>query len=111
MKKTAKKVARKTPSTRGKAKAAVSLDRVFYSLSDPVRLGIVAMLIERGECTCAELDGGRPKSTMSHHFKVLRDAGVVHTRVEGVTHINSLRRDEINAAYPGLLDVVAAAMG
>ncbi|CAH0323095.1 ArsR/SmtB family transcription factor [Pseudomonas mediterranea] len=55
------------------------------------------------EATCGELDGGRPKSSMSHHFRVLRDAGLVHTRNVGTTHMNSLRRDELESRFPGLL--------
>ena len=53
------------------------LERVLYALSDPVRLEIVRRLAEVGEASCGELDGGRPKSSMSHHFRVLRDAGLV----------------------------------
>ena len=43
------------------------LERLFYALSDPVRLEIVRRLAELGEASCGELDGGRAKSTMSHH--------------------------------------------
>ncbi|NLA03844.1 helix-turn-helix domain-containing protein, partial [Rhodococcus hoagii] len=53
------------------------LERVLYALSDPVRLGIVRHLAGGTEASCGELDGGRPKSSMSHHFRVLRDAGLV----------------------------------
>jgi DNA-binding transcriptional ArsR family regulator len=86
----------------------IQLDRACQALSDPVRIGIVVQLFRQGECSCAELDGGRPKSTMSHHFRVLREAGLVHTRVDGVTHINRLCRDEIEADLPGFLDAVIA---
>jgi DNA-binding transcriptional ArsR family regulator len=82
------------------------LDRVLHALSDPVRLGIVVQLHRHGEASCATLDGGRPKSSMSHHFRVLREAGLVHTRPQGVTLMNSLRRDSLEAAFPGLLDAV-----
>lgn len=82
----------------------------FHALSDPVRLGIVRQLAREGEATCAALDGGRPKSSMSHHFRVLRDAGLVHTRAEGVSHLNTLRKDELDRRFPGLLDAVLAAI-
>ena len=62
----------------------VRLEDVFYALSDPVRLDIVYCLAREGEATCAALDGGRPKSSMSHHFRALRDARLVLTRNEGV---------------------------
>ena len=86
----------------------VVLEDVFHALSDPVRLGIVLQLARDGDANCAALDGGRPKSTVSHHFRVLREAGLVHTRVEGVVHMNALRRDELDRRFPGLMDAVLA---
>jgi DNA-binding transcriptional ArsR family regulator len=82
------------------------LESVLNALGDPVRLGIVRQLAREGECSCAALDGGRPKSTMSHHFRVLRQAGLVETRHQGTTHLNSLCRPAIDAAFPGLLAAV-----
>ncbi|CAG8863748.1 hypothetical protein PS627_00686 [Pseudomonas fluorescens] len=81
----------------------LNLERVLYALSDPVRLEIVRCLARVSEATCGELDGGRPKSSMSHHFRVLRDAGLVHTRNVGTTHMNSLRTAELDGRFPGLL--------
>lgn len=46
---------------------------------------------------------------MSHHFRVLRAAGLVHTRTEGTTHMNRLRREELEARFPGLLEVMLRA--
>tara|TARA_Y100000815_G_scaffold199018_1_gene182481 strand:+ start:208 stop:522 length:315 start_codon:yes stop_codon:yes gene_type:complete len=82
------------------------LERVLYALSDPVRLEIVRRLAEVGEASCGELDGGRPKSSMSHHFRVMRDAGLVCTQSVGTTHMNSLRRADLDARFPGLLDAI-----
>ena len=82
------------------------LARVLYALSDPVRLEIVQRLQQVAEASCGELDGGRPKSSMSHHFRVLRDSGLVCTCVVGTTHMNSLRRQEMESRFPGLLDAV-----
>ena len=62
-----------------------------------------------GEASCSALDGGRPKSSMSHHFRVLRDAGLVRTRGEGTQHLNSLRREELDRRFPGLLNSVIRA--
>ncbi|MBV5892661.1 helix-turn-helix domain-containing protein [Pseudomonas aeruginosa] len=81
------------------------------ALSDPVRLEIVRRLAELGEASCGELDGGRPKSTMSHHFRVLRDAGLVQTQTIGTTHMNSLRRDDLNNRFPGLLETILSQRG
>ena len=85
-----------------------TLERVLYALSDPVRMQIVRCLSGVEEASCGELDGGRPKSSMSHHFRVLRDAGLVHTRNVGTTHMNSLRKDEMSERFPGLLDAILA---
>jgi len=82
------------------------LERVLYALSDPVRLDIVRQLGRLGEASCGELDGGRPKSSVSHHFRVLREAGLVHTKNVGTSHINTLRRGELQARFPGLLDAI-----
>lgn len=86
----------------------VALERVLYALSDPVRLSIVSQLARDGETTCAALDRGRPRSSMSHHFRVLRDAGLVWTRNEGTTHMNALRLDEMEQRFPGLLPAILA---
>jgi DNA-binding transcriptional ArsR family regulator len=86
----------------------IELTRVLYALSDPVRLDVVRQLDREGEASCTALDRGRPKSSMSHHFRVLRDAGVVQTRCEGTAHLNSLRRAELDRRFPGLLDAVLA---
>ncbi len=87
----------------------VSIEEVLHALSDPVRLDIVRQLAEQGEASCTALDGGRPKSSMSHHFKVLRAAGILQSRAEGVTHMNTLREDELNRRFPGLFQAVLAA--
>ncbi|TBU94606.1 ArsR/SmtB family transcription factor [Stutzerimonas kirkiae] len=83
-----------------------TLERIFHALSDPVRLEIIRHLARVSEATCGELDGGRPKSSMSHHFRVLRDAGLVQTSHAGTTHINRLRREELDARFPGLMAAV-----
>ena len=82
---------------------------VLYALSDPLRLKIVRQLADEGEAACGEFEVRMPKSSLSHHFKVLRDAGVIATRGEGVRRINTLRRKELDAAFPGLLDAVLGA--
>ncbi|WP_339419343.1 MULTISPECIES: ArsR/SmtB family transcription factor [unclassified Pseudomonas] len=86
----------------------LTLERLLYALSDPVRLEIVRCLAGVPEATCGELDGGRPKSSMSHHFRVLRDAGLVQTRSAGTTHLNSLRGDLLDERFPGLLQTILA---
>ena len=84
----------------------VSAEQVFHALSDPVRIGIVRQLAALGEASCGALDGGRPKSSISHHFRVLRSAGLVRSWPQGTTHMNQLRRDELDRRFPGLLDAI-----
>jgi DNA-binding transcriptional ArsR family regulator len=86
----------------------IQLESVLYALSDPVRLSIVRQLALEGAATCAALDGGRPKSSMSHHFRVLRESGIVKTRTDGTSHMNELRRSDLEEAFPGLLTAVLA---
>ncbi len=84
----------------------ISLAGVLYALGDPVRLEIVRLLATKGEHSCAEFDFAIAKSTMSNHFKILRESGVLLTRKEGTLHINTLRREDLEALFPGLLDAV-----
>lgn len=82
------------------------LERVLYALSDPVRLDIVRRLSGVPGASCGDLDGGRPKSTVSHHFRVLRESGLIQTECAGTTHMNKLRRAELEARFPGLMAAI-----
>jgi len=83
----------------------IQLTEVFHALSDPTRLAIVRGLDGVDEQSCSGLDISLSKSTLSHHLKVLRDAGVTHTRIEGTHRLMSLRREDLDARFPGLLEV------
>jgi DNA-binding transcriptional ArsR family regulator len=87
----------------------MTLAAVMAALSDPVRVEIVRQLAAEGERTCGTFDLGVSKATRSHHFRVLREAGVTHTRAEGTHRHLSLRRDAMDARFPGLLDAVLTA--
>ena len=80
-------------------------------MSDPVRLAIVKHLAEDGGKACGTFCLPVAKSTASHHFRVLREAGVIQMRPEGTQYINSLRREDLDARFPGLLDSVLRATG
>jgi DNA-binding transcriptional ArsR family regulator len=85
----------------------LELAAVLHALSDPMRLHIVAELAaEGGERTCNSFNLPIVKSTCTHHFKVLREAGLIHQRVTGTKRVNSLRREDLDAKFPGLLDAV-----
>jgi DNA-binding transcriptional ArsR family regulator len=87
----------------------VALPEVLHALSDPVRLSIVRSLAHDGERCCGDLAVPVSKSTLSHHLKVLRQAGVTYTRADGTQRFVSLRREELEGRFPQLLDAVLEA--
>ncbi|WP_282782206.1 MULTISPECIES: helix-turn-helix transcriptional regulator [unclassified Nocardia] len=90
------------------ATADLELAAVMHALSDPVRLQLVACLAcDEGE-NCGELSHNIElhKSTLSHHYRVLREAGITRTTVVGRTRLIRLRYEDLQARFPGLLDVV-----
>ncbi len=91
--------------------ATVQLADVMHALSDEVRLRIVRLVDEAGEVRCGTLELGVTKATRSHHLKVLREAGLTRTRADGTRRFVSLRREEIEGRFPGLLTAVLAASG
>jgi DNA-binding transcriptional ArsR family regulator len=86
----------------------LTLSGLLHALSDPVRLEIVRTLGERGETPCGGLGVSVCKSTLTHHLKVLRDAGITQTRCQGVQRLVSLREGDLDARFPGLLSCVLA---
>lgn len=86
--------------------AAIELAGVLQALSDPVRLEIVRRLAAGGEQACGVMPLPVSASTRSHHFKILRDAGLTVTRLVGTQRLVSLRRDDLDRRFPGLLDAV-----
>jgi DNA-binding transcriptional ArsR family regulator len=87
----------------------IRLEAVFHALSDPVRLQIVrALAASQHALACGTLELAVSKSTASHHFRVLREAGVIIQREDGRKRLNQLRRDDMDARFPGLLDTVVS---
>lgn len=86
----------------------VDLFTVLASLSEPIRLSIVLELSRADDIECGTFDVPVGKSTISHHLRVLRAAGVIATTRQGTRSLNRLRRAELDAALPGLLDAVLA---
>ncbi len=93
------------------SRKSLTLSGVLYALSDPVRLSIVKSIAAHGEQSCGTFGLSVAKSTASHHFRVLRETGVIQMRAEGTQYINSLRREDLDSRFPGLLDAVLAASG
>lgn len=84
----------------------IELTAVLEALADPIRLEIVSILAVGGERPCGTLALPVGDSTRSHHLRVLRAAGVTATRIDGTKRLVSLRRDDLDARFPGLLDSV-----
>jgi DNA-binding transcriptional ArsR family regulator len=86
----------------------IDLTAVLAALADPARLEIVRGLAGESEQRCGAIPTDLAKSTLSHHLRVLREAGVTWTRTEGTQRWVSLRREDLDARFPGLLDAVLA---
>jgi DNA-binding transcriptional ArsR family regulator len=87
----------------------LTLTGVLGALADPARLRIFKSMVEHKACmSCSEASPyeGMAKSTLSHHFRILREAGLIQTSKQGVEHRNVVRADDINARFPGLLKTI-----
>ena len=86
------------------------LQDVLAAIADPVRLEMVRRLRRDGTpVACAQLYSGISKSTASHHFKILREAGITERNTIGGKVHQSLRLDEVERVYPGILSSILAA--
>lgn len=94
----------------------VTLEAVLYALADPARRAIVRALAADRACEGAGLSchaaapPDLPKATVSQHYSKLRAAGVVRATRKGVSVIHTLRCDELNAKFPGLLPAILEAV-
>jgi DNA-binding transcriptional ArsR family regulator len=88
----------------------IELDEVLNALGHPIRLAVVEVLAKGGEHACGSILGDPTvsKSTLTHHWRVLRDSGVINQRPSGRENLLSLRRDDLNSRFPGLIDAVIA---
>jgi DNA-binding transcriptional ArsR family regulator len=86
----------------------VELVDVLRALADPTRLEIVRILADglRHPKSAREWDFDMQKSALAYHFKALREAGITLTIVTGRTHDCQLRKDELDARFPGLIDAL-----
>ncbi|CAL9633544.1 helix-turn-helix transcriptional regulator [Streptomyces sp. Tu 3180] len=92
------------------ARGEIRLEGVLHALSDPVRLRIVRELAAEGvPLSCSHFDLPVTKSTTTHHFRVLRESGVIRQIYEGTAKMNGLRRDDLDELFPGLLDSLLTA--
>ena len=89
----------------------ITLESVLYALADPTRLAIVRKLASRGcptNCQTGAPDN-LPKSTQSHHYQVLREAGLIRSERRGTEVVNILRCGEIEGKFPGLVTAIMKA--
>ncbi len=87
---------------------ALDLATIMRTLGDPVRLDIVRLLSDDVPRMCSDISSlmGQPNSTCSYHLKLLREAGVTRTRAEGTHRLISLRREDLETRFPGLVAVL-----
>ena len=88
----------------------VELHVVMQAMSDPCRLAIVRQLLQsKGRAlACNEVELDVAKATRSHHFEVLRTAGIIFTEMDGTKCMTSVRRAEMDKRFPGLLKLIAS---
>lgn len=88
----------------------IRIEAVLQALADPVRLSMIRQLANsRTDISCSGFDVSVTKSTLTHHLRTLREAGLIMGRKQGTTRLNSLRRDDLDALFPGLLQGILAA--
>jgi DNA-binding transcriptional ArsR family regulator len=90
------------------APSALDLATIMRTVGDPLRLDIVRLLADDRPRPCSEVSSamGLPVSTCSYHLRLLREAGVTRTRAEGTQRFISLRRDDLEDRFPGLVEVL-----
>lgn len=92
------------------AREDLKLESVLYALADPVRLDIVLRIGADGCLNCSEAAPERlPKSTLSHHFQILREAGIITSERRGTEVVNSLRCQDLESRFPGVFAAIVTA--
>jgi DNA-binding transcriptional ArsR family regulator len=89
-----------------RASSDLSLMEILQALADPIRLEIVRQLDESGPKACGMFGIDMPKSSLSHHFRILRESGVIVSEGQGTVLMNRLRREEMEASFPGLIESI-----
>lgn len=94
----------------------ITVEGILHALSDPVRAAIYAELAGSGcAASCSNFlqikDRGIPKSTLSQHFRSLREAGLIRSERQGVEMLNTTRCGEIEQRFPGLIAAILQAHG
>jgi DNA-binding transcriptional ArsR family regulator len=89
----------------------IRLSDVFHALSDPTRLDMIQALLLDPSINCSVRYAEIPKSTRSHHVRILRESGLVWVEPVGTSQRVTVRREELDTRFPGLLDTIVKAIG
>ena len=92
-------------------RSQIALSAVLEALSDPIRRVIVQRLSQNGERSCSAFLSYASKTNLSYHLARLRTAGLVRVRPKGTCRMLSLRSEDVEARFPGLLQAVLASAG
>lgn len=88
----------------------ITVEGILHALSDPVRAAIYAELAISSGASCSNFlqisDRNIPKSTLSQHFRALREAGLIRSERQGVEMLNTTRCAEIDRRFPGLIGAI-----
>ena len=88
----------------------IRIENVLHALSDPIRLRIARDLANgHDDMACVAFALPVSKSTSTHHFRVLREAGVIRQQYQGTSRVSRLRREDLDTLFPGLLEAVLLA--
>ncbi|HEV7229169.1 metalloregulator ArsR/SmtB family transcription factor [Brevundimonas sp.] len=88
---------------------ALSLERIFHALGDPARLTIFRRIARGDGLACGEVCAVMPRSTLSVHTRILRDAGLIRSERRGKSVISRVRAEALEARFPGLLNLALTA--
>ncbi|MFE9841036.1 ArsR/SmtB family transcription factor [Streptomyces goshikiensis] len=86
----------------------IELVEVLAALGHPARMDIVRKLASAGAVYCGEVVPDLPRSSVTHHLKTLRESGVIRQEPQGRRTCLALRREDLQARFPGLLELVLA---
>jgi DNA-binding transcriptional ArsR family regulator len=86
--------------------STITVDGILHALSDPTRRGIMIKLLSCAGMSCSKACDDLSPSTISFHHRVLREAGLIRSEKRGVEVINTVRKADINARFPGLLATI-----
>ena len=89
----------------------LQLVAVLHALADPIRLSVIRQVADGEPHACGTIITSLTPSAMTRHFRILRESGLVRTEPHGTSKFLTLRREALDARFPGLLDSVLRVSG